>query len=57
MQIKIVKQFGNLRVGEIHDREDGTATKLIRLGYAIPAAAAKELKQVETKELKGLKTK
>lgn len=62
MKIRIIKQFGNLRVGEIHNRDKQTSEKLIKLGYAISDsektdvdAIEKELKIEQTKEFKTAK--
>jgi hypothetical protein len=52
MKIVMLKQFGNLRKGETHDRESHIAEKLVKLGYA---TMEKELKVEQTKEFKAEK--
>lgn len=51
MKIEIIKTFGILKKGQIHDRADEVAKKLIKLGHAI-ASDDKELKVEATKEFK-----
>ena len=56
MKIQITKTFGNLKKGQVVDRSDATALKLVKLGHAMLLEAKtefKELKDVETKKFKG----
>lgn len=59
MKIKITKRYINFPVGAEVEMSDANAAKLIKLGVAVPSAAAKEMptEDIVTKEEKVSKRK
>jgi uroporphyrinogen-III synthase len=56
MEILMLQHFGNLKKGQVYERGESTANKLVKMGIAkIVGKEEKQIDDLETKEFKGRK--